>query len=256
MNVRKILKSYLVFTLSITMLGGMYQQQEVKSYVSTTLASVMHTVEIYTGPLDFENDKFNGSETGGPVNNSMFASVVNLDVSGKNKRTVISKKQNVEAIDFEIEAGPENGFATPGSKGEEFMTLVIGAKSADAQFEDLKLKIEGVDSEIIEAAQLLYEGEVVAEATVVDGYLDFKRIAVDVPAETSVEVIVSIDLSSEITTGNRLRLDIENPEDLGITVEGEEFEMSAHYPVKGIYLSIVRPRPWSKSPFYKSEDSE
>ncbi len=237
------------------MLGGLYQQDEVKSYVSTSVASVMHVVENYTGPIEFDYRSKKGSSTGVPVNTSMFASVVNLENIENTKRTVISKKKNVESIEFEIEAGPYNSFATPGSKDERYMTLVLGTKESAAKFSSLKLKISGVDTEVVEAGRLIYEGEVLAEGVVGDGYISFKHLGVEIPEESEASVIVSVDLSSEVTTGNRLRLDIENPDDLAIRVAGEDFEMSGNYPIKGVYLSIVRPRPWSKSPWQRYEEA-
>ena len=57
------------------------------------------------------------------------------------------------------------------------------------------------------------------------------------------EISLVVDLSEELKTGKRVRMDIEKPDDLEIFVGDERYEMNAYYPLRGEYLSIGRPRP-------------
>ena len=38
---------------------------------------------------------------------------------------------------------------------------------------------------------------------------------------------------------NRLRLDIEKPQDLGLRVSNKGYEVNEYYPIKGKYLTII-----------------
>ena len=53
-----------------------------------------------------------------------------------------------------------------------------------------------------------------------------------------------VNLSLKLHTGQRIRMDIEKPEDLVLLVGKKLYEVSGYYPIKGEYISIARPRPW------------
>ncbi len=53
-----------------------------------------------------------------------------------------------------------------------------------------------------------------------------------------------MSLSSDIKTGERLIMDIENPEDIALLVGGEPYVIDSYYPIHGKYLSISRQRAW------------
>ena len=235
MNVRRILRGYLVFALLITTVGVAGQNQSVKSYTTNNFASVIH---LFDGLTDTENYKLSDFKP--------YASIYNIEnVNVREDKVGVPRTKNYGLLSFDIKNDPANAFGLPGSKGNDLMSFLIQTESEAAYFDGVILKVEGVEAKMVEAAYLVDAEGVIAEGKASGEYFSFNNLRYEIEAESLVNIRVKVDLSPDLHTSDRLRMDIEKPEDLKLEVDGEAFEISAQYPVEGKYISIATPRPWS-----------
>lgn len=158
-------------------------------------------------------------------------------------------KNDVESsLVMEIINDEKLAYASPGARDAHLMDLVMKAAGGDMGLKSLNFKIEGIESFLIEKVVLRY-GEVIYEAEIDNGYAKFPNLDLQFSDAEKQVLQIFVDLSPELKSSDRLRLNIENEVDLGIFAGGERYQPSQSYPVKGKYLTIANKRPL----FLKSE---
>jgi hypothetical protein len=234
MNVRKILRGYLVFALAVTSAGFLWQNPEVKLYTSNNFASVLNVFEGLSDTSNYSSYEY-----------KPYASMFNVDnVKTAEDKIVVPRTKNYKLLSFEIKNDPVNSFTLAGIQGVDLMSFLIKTEDKAAYFDDITMKAHGVDAEMIEAVYLVAPEGVIAEGKAKDEYFSFNNLNYKIAANSLVNIKVKLDLKAEINPGDRIRMDIEKPEDMNLKVNGEAFNISPQYPVEGKYLTIIDPRPW------------
>ncbi len=206
------------------------------SLVATAVLTFNDTVEKYMASvLHFDEVK--------AENKSSFLYNIDSDIQ-INDYFYSAENQNPNLINLTITHDPTQAFATSGSSDNEIMKLVVTTYEEPFVLKSLRFKIVGVEANKIKEIKL-FDGETeLASATILKGYATIKDLNFAVGKNTVQEISVKVDFSEELSSGDRLRLDIEAPEDLVILVGGENYHVNEYYPIKGEYLSITQKRPW------------
>jgi hypothetical protein len=221
MNIAKVIRAYFIFVMAISCVA-------VFSYNSTLnnfIVSVLHINE-------------SGLATAGLFNS--VSSEIPFDNNGR--QTFISKNENDALVNFRIMNNPEGAYAPPGSTNVPMMAFSIKTNNEVALLKDLKLKIVGVDSELITKAVIGDDKELLEVGGKNGEYFVFKNINHKINSNSIEKLILYVDLSEELHTGQRFRMDIEKPEDIVMAVGPEPFTIDAYYPIEGEYLSVARAR--------------
>lgn len=230
MNLKKILKIYLIFILTITGMSILGNDLTIKKYYNPYFLSVIHLFDdksdLDVKPSDFDWSVFI------PKN-------ANISVSAPQKP--ISND-----ISFEITNEPEKAYASPGDIGIEIMKLNFKTKDKGMKLKSLKLKVVGAEREKIVRLFLTSGDKFVALGRPSDNYFKFDYINYEIAAASEGSLSVRIDLSENLQTHDRIRLDIENPEDIELTIDEKPYKIIGYYPIEGKYLSIALRRPWIK----------
>jgi len=232
MHIRRILRFYLVFTLVIAAGSALSYNQKIHNTFGQYYTSVVHALDDFTNKDGYkyleENDFRN-------INN---ANLFNLERSKKYS----NKNLNSNLINFKIDQNVEKSFAEPGQKEAEIMKLIFKTGKGKLIFNHMKFKIYGVNSHYLNKVYLYNEDELISEAKNNNGYFEIKNIGFKLDSASSAELIVKVDLSKKLQAHDRLRLDIENPTDIGIQVAGKAYDINEYYPIQGKYLTIVLKR--------------
>ncbi len=222
MNIKKILKFYLVLTLSLTVFASLSYNDEFRYYLSTYSTSV----------LDY---KYNDQKP--------YVTVYSPTVSLKSyEKSYIYYNYNPGNIVFNITNSPDKSMVAAGAKNAEIMSLNFKTANVPVELENLALKIIGIDSDDIDAAYLTIGNEIIAKAYISGEYLKFTNISYDIGANSSSSIKIKLDLSGNLAIGDRIRLDIESPQDVNIRVDNSLYGINGYYPLKGKYLSISKLR--------------
>lgn len=241
MDIKKVIKTYFIFVMAVATIG-------VASY-NDTMSGLMTSV-LHAGGEQDDPDSFSASS---------IAKDIAEKARGGEKVRYYYDGDNEEFVSFEISGDSEKRFVAPGTEGAQAMTLDLKALNETVELNYLRIKIYGVDDEMIKGMRIkeaedsaeAEEGdEVVEEVKEVylaegnrDGeYFIFRNIDYKVLAGEKGRLTLVVDLSEELKTGKRIRFDIENPEDLELKVNGERYEIPSYYPIQGEYLSIGKPR--------------
>lgn len=220
MNIKKILKFYLVLTLILTVFASLSYNDEFRYYLSTYATSVLDYK--YNEPKPYV---------------SLYSPAVSFKPSGK---SYVYYKDNPGNIVFNITNSPDKSMVKAGAKNAEIMSLNFKTGSTPVELENLSLKIVGTDADNIDAAYLTVGNEIISEAYIPGGYLRFNNISYDIAANTSSSIKIKLDLSGNLAIGNRIRLDIESPQDVAVRVDNSLHGINGYYPMKGKYLSISK----------------
>lgn len=223
MNIAKVIKAYFLFVMAISSMALLSYNDNVGNYIS----SVLHVDNLSESGKGFYKNLMSG---------------ISYDNDGR--KSFLSHNENPSLINFSILNNPEKAFAAPGEKNVEMMSFVFKTFENDLIFEDLRLKIIGVDPEYIEKAMLLDEKEILQTAKKDGEYFVFEGIDYAIESFQKKSLLFYIDLSPDIKTGERIRMDIENPDDINIIVGDEPYLIDAYYPLQGKYLSIAKQRAW------------
>lgn len=224
MNVKKILKFYLVFTLLITGAASLSYSDVVKNYVPSFL---------YSG-----EDKY--------LKNSSFASTLHAIDFESSGESYVAEKAIKPSFSFEITNDVKKSFAKPGEQNVTFMEYKFKTTTEAIELNVLKLKILGMAPEKIKTVRLLDEDQEVLKEVRVNGeYLEFANISYKLDKNSEGKISFSLDLVEDLKTGERMRFDLEKPEDIGVQAAGKQAKINSYYPLKGKYLSIVNPRALS-----------
>ena len=157
---------------------------------------------------------------------------------------VTTTKVDPGLVSFKISNNADTALVESGTKNAEIMQFEFKSPEEVFELKSLDLKIYGVDSFAVERATLVVADEVIAFGKRSDDYFKFNSIDYKIPPGNRGIVSVKVDLTDELKISDRFRLDIEKPEDIEIQLDGEDFIIDEHYPIKGEYLSIAKPRPW------------
>lgn len=221
MNIMKILKGYFLFVMMVGAMSLLSYNDNVRTYFANVFVAEGTAVTTKTYSVVYTSQA----------------------LLPKFSLNYVTEKQNSAVVNFEITRDTDWGFGLPGGKKVPVMKLNFKTGDQPLEFDNVKFSIQGVDELLIQGAYLLDENEVVASAKKVGGHLKFSSVDYELAARSEGSVVVALDLSPALKTGQRIRLDIDAPEDFGLRVGGIPYKIGAYYPMKGKYLSIARPRP-------------
>lgn len=227
MNIKKILKFYLVLTLSITAMSLLSYSDMIRNNASHYYANALNTLDQFFDDSDY---KYSEAKTG------LYALNNNSEILRKDF------KNDSEGFSFSINNIPGKAYALPESKMAEIMNLNFKTKEKSLEIKSISFKIEGVAPENIVAAYLFNKEKVLSTAKNGNGSLFFDGMNYEIAPNSSEVLTVKLDLGSNLKPGNRIRLDIVAPEDLVMELENESIDFDGSYPIKGKYLSIHRQR--------------
>ncbi len=214
MNIAKIIRAYFVFVMCGVAVASLSYNDTVKYY----MASV----------FNFESD-------------SADSTAFSADIES-NAETVAN---STGIINFVIDNNPNEAFAQPGAKSVPIMHFKMRTFDESVTVKSLKLKLAGVENKLVEKVFLTKGREIIAVGKKKGEYFDFKNIDFHLAKNSSGIINVIVDVSAELTTGNRFRLDIEKPEDIVILAGTDVYSVTGSYPLRGKYLSIAKSRPWN-----------
>lgn len=220
MHIVKILRAYLVFILTITAASLLTYSDTAKLY----LASVLHSSKENIGEVK-----------------SNFPMYIVGSVFQKNEKNFVMEKEFAGVVNFFISQNKENSYAAPGAKNAPIMELNFKSGKDTLELKNLRLKVAGVEAEKIEGIYLSFNDKNL-KGRKNDSYFVFENINYKLTGGMGGIISVSADLSAELKTGQRLRLDIEKPEDIGLEAAGKSYRINGFYPIKGEYLTISKPR--------------
>lgn len=213
MNIAKIIRVYFIFTMVVASIAVLSYNDSFENYI----LSVVHA-------------------GGDSVNVGVITPLMNFD-SGMKEFS--SRNESSSLLNFKFVNDPYNGFVAPGTEGAELMGLYFKTGSEIVVVKDLKLKLEGIDPEYIKKAYIT-DGRDVLKVGNVDGeYYSFNNINEIIDPNQSRTLYLLVDLSEDIHTGERFRMDIESPDDIVLFAGIEPFSIDKYYPIKGKYLSVA-----------------
>lgn len=234
MNISKIFKFYLILTLSLGAIAGLSYSDTVKSYYSTYSATVFNVF-----------DDFDESTTDDFFEKKPYAAAYTLEEFVKpSPNNFLRDNRNGRVVNFSITQNAKERLVEPGTKAAEIMQFVLKTGKENLEFDRVNLKIVGVEPHNIKKAYLFDGEKLLSKVKPSDEYLEFKNIDYELNPNSTGILVVRLDVSTNLMTHDRIRLDIETAEDLSITVGGEDYVLNEYYPIRGEYLSIAKPRVW------------
>ncbi|MEK7673492.1 MAG: hypothetical protein AAB373_06435 [Patescibacteria group bacterium] len=234
MNIKKILKFYLVLTLILSGASFVNSNDYLHNHVSGYMATVFNAF----GELDASNSEEEEVENiENKVIKTAYSAVPEFTFVNE---TLTSSIANL--FDFKIENNPANAYASPGAKQVTLMDFNFKTKNSDLTIGKIKFKTFGLKEGELENAYIYAKDKLISTASIDQEYLEFTDLNYLLAANKEARLTFKIDLSESIKIGTRLRLDLENPEDLKLKINEERFTIQNNFPVKGKYMSISRSR--------------
>lgn len=228
MSIQKVIKLYFVFVMAVATMAMLTYNVRVENFI----VSIFHTqgsVQI----VEPESKRMGA-----------FADEMRMSPPGESED---------EPVIFSITNDPEWAFAEPGSYGVSVMDFIFRAADEDLLLQLLKLKVVGVDIKNIESAVLTDGEEFFKKGWVLDEYLIFSHINYEVLPDGEGVLTLVLDLGEDLHPGQRIRMDIEQPEDIVMLVGGEFYDVDQNYPIRGKSLSIAKARIWRSVIWVPSE---
>lgn len=227
MNIQGVIKFYFSFTLILVCAAGLSYNHDVRELM----------VNSFNIDLSAEKNLLTTVSSNKGLLSEKLA-------TGKNEQGLFAAvNTNSNIVSFEMVSTPDKSYASPGASNVEIMKFAITAYETPVSFNEIKLKTFGIDSKYVTRASMILDEENSVEGILDGGYFVFKNISYNLAANNSGYISLRVDLSDEVTTGNRLRMDIEKPDDIELFVGGGAYKLNAYYPIEGRYLSITRPNP-------------
>lgn len=234
MNISKIFKFYLILTLTLGTIAGLSYSDTVKSYYSTYSATVFNAF-----------GDFNKNAGDDFFKKKPYAAAYTLEeFVTPSSNNFLRENRNARMVNFSITQDAEKRLVEPGTDAGEIMQFVFKTGNENLEFDKVNLKIVGVEPHNIEKAYLFEGEELLSKVSPAGEYLKFNNIDYQLKPNSTGTLAVRLDVSNNLMTHDRIRLDIEKAEDLSLTVGGENYTLNEYYPIRGEYLSIVRPRVW------------
>ncbi|NIA02128.1 MAG: hypothetical protein GWP15_01980 [Nitrospirae bacterium] len=213
MNIAKIIRVYFVFTMMVASIAVLSYNDGFEDYI----LSVMHA-------------------NGNAVNASNITPLVDFQ-SGMKEFS--SKNESSSLLTFKFVNDPYNGFVAPGTEGAELMGIYFKAGSETVILKDLKLKLEGIEPEFIEKAYITDGQDILKVGSSFGEYYSFNNINEIIDPNHYRTLYLLVDLSEDVHTGERFRMDIESPDDIVLFTGIDPFSIDEYYPIKGKYLSVA-----------------
>lgn len=218
MNIKKILKFYFVLTLMLAVFAAVSYNDDFRRYMSTYGTSVL-------------NYKFSEPKA--------YTAVYSPEISPKKTGTEARYyRENPYNVVLDITNDASKSMVSSGSQNVEMMVMNFNTAGETVELEALNLKISGAEGGDIRAAYLTSAGKVIAKAAVSNNRINFSRPDFVIGKDSSSSIKLMLDLSANFKVGSRFRLDIENPEDLKLGINGDSFSVNGYYPIRGEYLTI------------------
>ncbi len=227
MHINKIIKIYFLFVMSIAVIGGIGQAQ----LDTDSLLSVLHIMKNPSQDFKFSVINFL------PKN-------VKDQLGDRLPTAIVAPSEEEDVVTFMIQNDPGSAFATAGAKNKKVMEFVVGSDQGIVDLKNLRLKISGVHPLAIEKTMLVVNGKEVSEGRQDNEYLSFSGIDLEVPKGQKETLELYMDLSEGLQSGDRIRPDVEDANDIFLTLDGNPYDLNKTFPIKGRYLSIIRYRPW------------
>lgn len=140
---------------------------------------------------------------------------------------------------FEINFKPFASYVLPGDKDVKISEISILAKKNPIRICSLKFKIFGLSEDGVSNAFLVDENGKKFIGTLEDGYISFPGIFKKSYPETDASYSLFVNFPRDLEVGERVTFGFEKPEDLNITVSGEQVFQKLQYPLYGPYFSTV-----------------
>ena len=236
MNVKKILKFYLVLSLVMTGTFSLGNSEVFKNYFP----------EYYQKISAFSNDVF-GDDYKYLKKNS-FASTLNTNILDSKVDKQLSKKEQ-QNFSFEIVNDIKKSFGIPGENGLKIMEYKFKTNDEGLDVKNLKLKIVGAQGDQFEKLYLNDEnGKTFATGNIGTEFVEFKNLNFAVEPDSSQSLLLVADLSDSFRTGERFRFDLINAEDIEIILAKQPSQINSYYPIRGPYISIAKARAFQHPP--------
>ncbi|MFC1616180.1 hypothetical protein ACFL21_03495 [Patescibacteria group bacterium] len=158
----------------------------------------------------------------------------------KSEKTFESLSEDSYVINLYFENDIGLAYAIPGEKGKEVMRMIIKTDEHNLKLDYIKFRIHGMESGYLDSLHFVENEEVIKAANFEKGYAIFDDLNIELEPNTRRIISISADLSEQVSSGKRLRLDVENEEDIEIYVDDILYSVRDYYPIYGKYLSIVR----------------
>lgn len=208
MNTKKILKLYLVATLSLSSLAALSLNDAFKSYLPSYYTSVL---------------------------------IPNVETPVAESDDSIYRK-NPTDIMFSISGNAGNSLVKAGTKNAEVMTISLKTSDVDVQLNGIAFKIIGAKGKDIKNAYLSNGKAIVATASISNNKIKFPNMGYFMKEETAANLQLMVDLGDDLKSSQVISFEIENSNDINMTVDGGSYSLNGHYPIKGGYLSIAGAR--------------
>lgn len=132
------------------------------------------------------------------------------NVISANDTNALSDEKNPDFVELKIINDAENSFVLPGEKNVEVMKFTFKALEKDVVLNKLNFKITGIDSRYLTNVKLLENKNVIKEGALKDSYFVFDNIDLKIASNTEKTLNLFADLSPELHTGERFKINIEN----------------------------------------------
>lgn len=229
MNTRKIIKGYFFFLMFLLSAGSLSYNPSVGSYYANVFDSIDTVGE---NIINLTKLKITSAED--------FQSGIKLTYYTDSSKEFSGINRNQSLITFEIDSNNSDHFAKSGQSDVKVMDFIVKSQSTDLSLKYLKLKLSGVSDESILSAKLSYDGEIISESFVSEGYAEFKLEDFKFFEENFSRITLIVDLNDSLKINDRFKFDIEKSEDLKFIINKELTSIGSYFPIIGKYISIVK----------------
>jgi hypothetical protein len=164
--------------------------------------------------------------------------VVQANVLGSSGKAIEAFKINNSYMVHEIEG--ESYYGVPGDTDVNAFAFGIDTQDTTLVLKSISLTIIGdLPKGTIKHAKLLEGEDVISEVRVKNNEINFSKFTSVLQPETSKTYKVQVEISDELKSGSRFKLQINSPYNLSIYQNDEiDYSLGA-YPIDGAYVSVV-----------------
>ncbi len=217
MSTKKILKFYLITTLTLTSLSALTFNNSFREYFSGYVSAFNYKYEQEKPSLQAVAKK-------------------------ESQNTDFIYKSNPSEMEFAIQANGAKSLVRAGKKDAEFANFVFKVGAAPIQLKRIIFTIKGVDGSGIRKAYLVNGKDIVATAKIENSRLIFNKIDYSFASDAKTTLTLKVDLDEKLEIGDIIGLEIEKPDDVVLKTEGAEYSLNGTYPMDAKYLSIAKAR--------------
>lgn len=217
MSTKKILKFYLIATLSLTSLSALSFNDDFRDYFSG-----------YVSVFNYQGEQ----KVSGRI----------VEAKSSSTETDYVYRSNPARMRFEIQADGAKSLVQADKKDAEFLNLVFKVDYTPVQLQSIIFTIRGADKQSIKKAYLAHGKEIVATAEIDDGRLVFDKIDYSLSSDFKTVLTLKVDLSETLEVGDIISLEIDKPKDVTLEYEGNVYSLNGTYPMNAKYLSVAKSR--------------